>query len=82
MVCQVVVTDGRIIMPAVKNTSGTLGHSVCRLLDVDFKIMSQSGGLYYFVFLFFVQMRFWSFTLYISSSYIASNMRALFALHL
>lgn len=40
-------------MPAVKNTSGTLGHSVCRLLDVDFKIMSQSGGLYYFVFFIF-----------------------------
>lgn len=48
MVCQVAVTDGRIIMPTVKNTRGTLGHSVCRLLNVDFKMMSQSGGLYYF----------------------------------
>lgn len=48
MVCQVAVTDGRIIMPTVKSTRGTLGHSLCRLLNVDFQRMSQSGGLYYF----------------------------------
>lgn len=37
MVCQVALTDGRIILPTVKNSGGTLGHFACCLQNVAFK---------------------------------------------
>lgn len=52
MVCQVALTDGRIILPTVKNSGGTLGHFACCLQNVAFKNHLSVLVIFFFIFFF------------------------------
>lgn len=58
MVCQVALTDGRIILPTVKNSGGTLGHFACCLQMLPSKLILVSQLFLFSFFNFFAHILF------------------------
>lgn len=54
MVCQVALSDARIILPTVKNSGGTVGRFACYQQNVVFKISSKEGVVVVFFLFYFL----------------------------
>lgn len=49
MVCQVALSDARIILPTVKNSGATVGRFACYQQNVVYKISSEFGVFFFYL---------------------------------